>query len=66
MVMRDKSDVVAVTYRQTTTSLTIYNYSTNRPNPNKRDHNEEIVDTIRNIVLNQRVITTPAIDILCL
>lgn len=66
MVMGDKSEVVVVTYRQTATSLTIYNYSTNRPNPNKRDHNEEIVDTVRNVVLNQRGITMPAIDILCL
>lgn len=69
MVMGEikSDDVVAVTYRQTATNLTIY-YSANGPiNPNRRrDHIEEIVDMIRNIVPNQRVITTPAIDILCL
>lgn len=62
MVMGDKSDVVAVTYRQTPADLTIY-YSANRPNPNRRDHIEEIADTIRNIVPNQRV-KMPVTDIL--
>lgn len=55
-------DVVAVTYRQTATNITIY-YSANGPiNPDRRDQIEEIVNTIRNIVPNQRVITTPAIN----
>lgn len=63
IVMGDKSDVVAVTYRQTATNLTLF-YSANRPNPNRRVHIEQIADTIRNIVPNQRV-KMPATDILC-
>lgn len=62
MVMGGKSDVVAVTYRQTAANLTIY-YSANRPDPNRRDHIKEIADTISNIVPNQSL-KTPVTAIL--
>lgn len=56
------AELVAVTYRQTTSNLTLY-YSANCPNPNRRGHIEEIADTICGIVPNQRV-KTPTITIL--
>lgn len=62
MVMGDKSDVVAVTCRQTAANLTIY-YSANRPNPRRQDHIEEIMNTIRDIAPHQNV-QTPVMDIL--
>ena len=53
IVIGDSSDVVAVTYRQTASNLTIY-YSANRPNLNRRGHIEEIAGLIRNIVPKQQ------------
>ena len=64
MVIGDSSDVVAVTYQQTASDLTIY-YSANRPNPNRRGHIEEIAGTIRSIDPNQTV-EEPALKILFL
>lgn len=64
MVTRDKSDVVAIMYRQTAADLTIY-YFVNRSNPSRRHHIEEVVKTIRSIVPNQKV-KMPAMVILFL
>lgn len=66
LVMGEKSDVVAVTYRQTTTDITIY-YSANCHDPKRRDHINEIANKIREIVLNQKVsVMITAILLICL
>lgn len=66
LVMGEKSDVVAVTYRQTTTDIIIF-YSANCHDPNRRDHINEIANKIRNIVPNQKLSSViGAILLICL
>lgn len=66
LVMGEKSDVVAVTYQQTATDITIY-YSANCHDPNRQDHINEIANKISNIVPNQKVsMVITAILLICL